>query len=513
MNIKELVMPVTFALVATMTMQYFFFGSKETTPIETTFVAPKEKREYRPLNVEVDFFDQKRSGQPRETTVETSWGVLQFSTDAASLDSLDIKREIDGSAKTIRTIFPVTETEKENRCFLVGLNEKTPFYYTLVSSDETEEGYQLLYKASNDECVLQKRFTVHKNAPQIDLQLELMLRAGQEVSLTPRIFYPAPLMPDIRENDLISGLVIDQADVFAKKRVEQINVNAGWFEPALFGTDSRYFIHAMINDPNHFCARTYYKLEDRDRLFSILEGPETRSAATWNVSFYMGPKDLALMSQSDDRLEKTLDFSGWLSHLAKIMLYILNWLFKYVHNYGLAIILLTLLIQILLLPFTLRNNEDKFKKQQKVYQAKLASLEYQYKDNPEKLAIERAELIRKEGFPGFGCLIPFLLQIPIFFALSRVLSSSFELYQAPMLWIPDLSAKDPYYILPLIVVLTMLIQEGKGTDPQQRIAKIVMAFVFGAVTSSFSAGLTLYFASSRIFTLIQSMIVRSLRLV
>src|SRR5205085_8367475 len=126
-------MPVTFALVATLALQYFFFGGKESAQAETTFVAPKEKREYRPLNVEVDFFDQKRSVQPRYTDIETAWGLLRFSTEGASLDSLDIKREIDGSAKTIRTIFPVTEIEKEIRCFLVGLNEKTPFYYSLVS--------------------------------------------------------------------------------------------------------------------------------------------------------------------------------------------------------------------------------------------------------------------------------------------------------------------------------------------------------------------------------------------
>jgi YidC/Oxa1 family membrane protein insertase len=194
------------------------------------------------------------------------------------------------------------------------------------------------------------------------------------------------------------------------------------------------------------------------------------------------------------------------------MLYLLKWLYKYVHNYGLAIILLTLLIQVLLLPVSLRNSEEKFKKQQMEYQRQSAYIEQRFKGNPEQLLAERTELMRKKGLPGIGCLIPVLLQLPLFFALSRVLSSSFELYQAPMLWISDLSLRDPYFILPILVTLTMLMQDMKG-DPQQRMTKIFMAFAFGAITSTFSAGLTLYFFCSRIFGFIQSRVMNYYKLV
>src|SRR5205085_8544596 len=193
--------------VATMALQYFFFGKKDTVQVETSFIAPQEKREYRPLNTEVDFFNQKRTAQSRLTNLETTWALLRFSTDATSLDSLDIKREIDGSAKTIRTIFPVTETERENRCFLVGLNEKTPFYYALQSFEEKGNAYHLVYRGENDACVVSKSFIVDKNAPKIDLVLEVAPRAGKSFSEMLRIFYPAPLMPDIREADVISALV------------------------------------------------------------------------------------------------------------------------------------------------------------------------------------------------------------------------------------------------------------------------------------------------------------------
>src|SRR6185312_16715981 len=115
-----------------------------------------------------------------------------------------------GAAKTIRTIFPVTETEKENRCFLVGLDEKTPLYYSLMSSDENNDEYRLVYRGENDECAIQKTFVINKRAPKIDLVCDVIIPTGKDVTVIPRIFFPAPLMPDIRDNDVISSVVIDQ---------------------------------------------------------------------------------------------------------------------------------------------------------------------------------------------------------------------------------------------------------------------------------------------------------------
>jgi YidC/Oxa1 family membrane protein insertase len=512
MNFKDLLVPITFALVASLGLQYLFFGNKEGADVESSFVAPKERREYKPLNVEVDFFDTKRSAPACVTDIETTWGFLSFSTDGASLESIDFKRESNGSIKTIRTLFPVTDTERENRCFLVGLDEQTPFYYGLVSFNENSDAYRLVYSAENNECIVKKTFVVDKDKTKIDVLLDIVTKKDKQIMITPRIFFPAPFMPEMRDVDIISSIVIDQAGVFAKKSVDRLDVNRGWFAPELFGSDSRYFIYSMIGDTDNFAQRAYYKLENRDRLFSIIEGPAVTSSASWQLSFYCGPKDLTAIAAVDSCLEKTLDYSGIFSLIAKFLLKLINWLYTYLHNYGLAIIAVTLLIQLALLPLTLRNGEEKFKKQQAEYQQRLAIIKHRFKDEPDKLAVEQAELLRTHGMPGLGCLIPLLLQIPIFFALSRVLSSSFELYQAPMLWISDLSAKDPYYILPLIVTFAMLVQDGK-VDPQQRMSKIMMACVFGAFTSSFSAGLTLYIAAGRIIGLIQSRLVKYFNLV
>lgn len=512
MNIKDFVFPVAGAIIMVFALQYFFPGNTREQQ-ETSFVAPREKKEYRPLNVEIDFLDQKSIASRVLTDVETEWGLLQFSTDGASLESADFKRESNGAIQTIRTIFPVAETEREDRCFLVGLHDATPFYYTLISEQENDSMHSLVYASGNDECVIQKTFIIDKNKPKIDLLIEIAPKSDQQVAIEPRILFPAPLMPDLKDADVISSIVIDQTDVFTKQQVNKLDVLRGWFKPELFGTDNRYFIHALIADSNHFAQRAYYKLANNTRLFSVLEGPAVTERTSWQLSFYFGPKELNALAAVDVRLEKTLDYSGILSSLAKLMLYILNLLYSYFDNYGLAIIVLTLLIHLLLLPLSLRNNEEKFKKQQLEYQRQLAYVEQRFKDRPEQLLAEKTELIKKYGLPGAGCIIPIVIQLTLFIALSRVLSSSFELYKAPMLWIPDLSHRDPYFILPLLIMLAMLMQDTKTDDPQQKMSKRLMAFVFGAASATFSAGLALYILSNRVFGFIQARLMNYFKLV
>jgi YidC/Oxa1 family membrane protein insertase len=511
MNMRDLVLPISLAFVSVILLNHFFPSNSSKESAESTFIAPREKKEYRPLNVEIDFYDQKRAAHTQLTDCETEWGHLSFSTDGASLDSVDFKRESDGRITTVRTVFPVADG-RENRCFLVALQNATPFYYTLLSQEESDNSYELLYVAGNEECVVQKLFTIDKHNPKIDLSIEIAPKSGHHDKIEPRILFPAPVMPDLKGTDVISSIVIDQNDVFAKTYLNKLDVHRGWFKPIMFGTDDRYFIHALIADNHHFAQRAYYKVDDQTHLLSIVEGPTVTEKASWTLSFYFGPKELNAIAAVDTRLEKTLEYSGMLSFLAKLMLHILNWLYKYVHNYGLAIILLTLLIQLCLLPLTLRNGEEKFKKQQAEYQRELAHIEQRFAGDQERLLAERTALIRRKGVPGLGCLLPLLLQIPIFFALSRVLSSSFELYKAPMLWIPDLSSRDPYFILPVLVIIAMLIQDTSG-NPQQRMSKITMAFVFGAFTSSFSAGLTLYILMGRVFGFIQTRLMHFFKLV
>ena len=249
-------------------------------------------------------------------------------------------------------------------------------------------------------------------------------------------------------------------------------------------------MHALVADQNSFAQRAYYTMEGQQGLVSILESAPIEKETEWNLSFYFGPKEEETMLPVDPRLEQTLEYSGLLAPLSRLLLLILKYLYSFLHNYGWAIVVMTLLINLILLPLNLKGTRS-MKKAGEI-QKKLAYLQQRYKDDPDTLNREKSELIAKHGIPGLGGCLPKLLQFPIFFALSRVLSSSIELYKAPfILWIHDLSAPDPLYILPILIAVSMLFQSA-SIEPKQRFTMMAMALIFGAVSAKFSAGLCVY---------------------
>lgn len=510
MNIKDLIIPMVLATLVVVGVRYYYSGSFSGTSNAadaTGFTAPKVKQEYEPLNKEIDFVDAAQVVPEQITDVETNWGHLAFSTDGAALKKLAFKRMIDGQEQIIPTI-DTADAQQEDRCFLVALQAKTPYFYTLVDRKYTDDAIQLRYDAKIDGGSLSKTFIVYKNRCEVDLKIDVNVTSGV---VQPRVFFPAPFMKDIASADVTNAVLVNRHDVFEKIVRGSVDEQAGWYSPTLFGTDSRYFVHACVKDPQAFTKRAYYKLADKQSLISILEGAPVEQATSWTLSFYMGPKESKAFVPVDPRLEQTMEYHGLLAPISRGLLAILNWLFSYVHNYGLAIILLTFLIKLVLLPFSLKGEQSM--KKQREFQKKIAYLQQKHKANPELLNEERNELMRKQGMGGMigGCL-PILLQIPIFFALNKVLSSSFELYKAPMLWIPDLSATDPLYILPIFVAIVMILNAIISSDSQQMITGLVMALIFGAITASLSAGLALYIGTSVLAGIIQTKMLRLLNI-
>ena len=516
MNTKDLVVVVGLALMTTWFIQYFFFnkywGKENNEAVyEQSFVAPKVKQEFKPLNLEVDFIDVKRPIRATLSDIETEWGKVTFSTDAASLESIEFNHPASSKKDVIRTIFPVSTTEREDRCFLIGLEKKTPYYYQLVERKDGDESVQLVYEARFDGNIISKTFIVYNKKHKIDLILKVSPKEGTTSGLEPRIFYPSPIMPSIVKTDVISSIVIDQSGTFEMTNRKKLDIQRGWFGPTLFGAGNHYFVQALVEDTDNFIQRAYYKLEGHEKIFSILEGPIAKTPTTWMMSFYFGPKEHNAMIAVDGRLEQTLAYSGLLAPISKLLLLILQWLYSYLHNYGLAIIILTCMFRLLLLPLTMHSTQKM--EQQREIQKKITYLQKKYKNDPARIAQERNELVRKYGMPGLGCILPLLLQMPIFFALSRILNSAIELYQAPMLWIPDLSAKDPYYILPILVGGSLLMQAMQSGDAQQQTSGLVMALIFGAVAANFSAGLALYFLISTLLGIAQTRMVKYLKIV
>ena len=211
-----------------------------------------------------------------------------------------------------------------------------------------------------------------------------------------------------------------------------------------------------------------------------------------------------LLADVHPELAQVINF-GWLSVIAKPLLYTMKWFFQQVPNWGVAIILLTLLVRLFVLPFNLMSYKS-MKGMQKI-QPLMTAVREKYKNDPVKMNQEVMALMKENKANPFGGCLPMLLQIPIFFALYRVIGSSIELYGSPfMFWIQDLSAHDKFFVLPILMGITMFAQQKltpTNMDPMQAKILMYMPLIFTVFMVNLPSGLTLYMFVSALFGVIQ----------
>jgi len=223
---------------------------------------------------------------------------------------------------------------------------------------------------------------------------------------------------------------------------------------------------------------------------------------------YIGPKDYELLSELGMGLKYVINF-GFFGFIGKPMFFALKFLYRYIHNYGVAIIILTVLIKLLFWPLT-RKSYYSMKKMQ-VLQPKMKAIRDRYKRHKQDPAIrqkmnqEIMSLYRQEGVSPMGGCLPMLLQLPVLWAIYSLLMVTIELRQAPFFgWIQDLSRKDPYYITPIVMGITMVIQQRMtpttGDPAQARMFKLMPIF-FTFLFLSFPSGLVLYWLVNNILTI------------
>ncbi len=218
MNIKDLFFPFILTISTVWLINYFFFGKKDVGQYQ--FTAPQSAVECAPLNRNLDFVDTKRLA-PKIETVETAWGNLEFSTNGAALTRLEFERVMDHKTQFISTIFPPDQDEKEDRAFVVGLNESAPYVYRLADRRETDSTIELEFEGSSDQARIKKTFVVYKHIHQMDLKLSIDPKGDNVVQA--RLFYPAPIMPALKEQNQTAGDLIYGADTFKKLYRDRAN--------------------------------------------------------------------------------------------------------------------------------------------------------------------------------------------------------------------------------------------------------------------------------------------------
>jgi len=225
-----------------------------------------------------------------------------------------------------------------------------------------------------------------------------------------------------------------------------------------------------------------------------------------SMQFYAGPKEYDLLKAMGKGLDQAVDF-GWFTFLAKPLFVVLKYFFGVVKNYGWSIIIITLIIKALFAPLT-HKSQKSMKRMQKL-QPHFAALKEKYKGDPQRLNKEMMELYKTHKVNPMGGCLPMVVQIPVFIALYNVLNNSIELRHAPFVWwLTDLSAKDPYYVLPVLMGVSMLVMQKmtpSTMDPMQNKIMMIMPVVMTAMFISLPSGLVLYFTISNALSMAQQL--------
>lgn len=230
--------------------------------------------------------------------------------------------------------------------------------------------------------------------------------------------------------------------------------------------------------------------------------PGTTAALT--VPLYAGPQEQDKLAKLAPGLDLTVDY-GWLTVIAVPLFWVLSWFHEWVGNWGIAIILLTVLIKLLFYPLSEASYRSMAK--MRVLAPKMQRLKEQYGNDRQRMQQAMMELYKTEKINPLGGCLPIIVQIPVFIALYWVLLASVELRHAPlMLWIQDLAAPDPWFVLPILMGATMIIQTRLNPEPpdpvQAKVMKI-MPIAFSIFFFFFPAGLVLYWLVNNVLSIAQ----------
>jgi len=466
----------------------------------------------------------------KDITVDTPLYTAVFDTRGARLKDWKVKKYMNKIGEGARPIDLATEELAGGYPFGLEITEANFAFSseavfqvnteTLKLGSDKESGEIQFIWNSPDGLHLTQKMTFYADRYRIDINLQIS-------NLSSRVYEGRPLfvwagkifttpgssggMGCIPGSGGSSGAEAPPFTVLAKKELHEVEMkdlkeekrfsqNVQWG-----GFQDKYFLAALIPKKSEGTELILKKISETNASL-LIGGPKASlppgTQFSQSYTMYLGPKDLDILKAFGDDLDRALDF-GWFDVVAKPMLQAMKFFYKYTGNYGLAIILLTVIIKILFWYPT--HISYKSMKEMKKLQPEMAKLKEKFKDDREKLNKETMELYRRYKVnPMSGCL-PIAIQIPIFFALYKVLLYSIEIRHAPFYWwIQDLSAQDPYYISPILMGVSMFIQQWMTPttgDPTQAKMMLIMPVVFTFMFLSFPTGLVLYWLFNNILSI------------
>jgi YidC/Oxa1 family membrane protein insertase len=393
---------------------------------------------------------------------------------------------------------------------------------------EIEDGRVEFFLESNGEKIIQKIFTL-KSGYDIAMDIktaDLGTIYSYDLLMDAGVYFDQN--GDRRYQNYIKAMAqingkIEKVELKDAKEGKSLYGNVNWS-----AIKSKYFIIAAIPE-KRVGIQEIKVFADEDTIRQTLEVEVARRMIDHHFDFYLGPVDYDNLVAYGIGLESTVDL-GWtvLRPISRGILQLLMFLYSLIPNYGVAIILLAIIIKLIFFPLTRKSvhSTQRMQKMQEL-QPMVQEIQRKYKDNPQKSQQEIMKLYKEHGVnPLSGCAggcLPLLLQMPILFALYPVLQSTIELRHAEFaLWLKDLSAPDPYYILPIVMGISMFLQQKllsptpsenmteqqKAQMRTQRMMMYFMPIFLVFIFLSLPAGLVLYWLFYNIFFIFEQVTIR-----
>lgn len=456
--------------------------------------------------------------------VRTDLVAAEIDTRGATLKRLELLQHKDSADPTRNLVLLGPEHRYEAQSGLI--QEGGPNHLTLWTAAGTEFALQpgqdtlqvRLQGEGRDGVVVEKLYTFKRNSYVVDLALEIRNRGA--APLTPYAYFQfthdgkaATQVNTVAETfgaQSFIGFAIYTADK-AYEKIHLSDLDKAKFERR---TDSgwlafvqHYFVCAWL--PPEKSPRDYGALKRADGLYSgnLVMSPGAIAAGgsgQVKTSLYAGPQEQRRLQAAAEGLDLVVDY-GWLAIIAWPLFWLLEKFHALTGNWGLAIILLTVLIKILFFPLSAASYKSMAR--MKLITPRLTKIREMYAHDRQKMNQAMMELYKTEKINPLGGCFPILVQIPVFIALYWVLLAAIELRHAPfMLWIKDLSALDPYYVLPILMTATMVLQTRMNPvppDPVQARVMQIMPYVFSIFFFFFPAGLVLYWLVNNILSIAQ----------
>ena len=396
-----------------------------------------------------------------------------------------------------------------------------PFTLETDARELTGESLVIKFSSTSGDVKLTKTFTLKRGQYAIDVQHQIENLSAQPV--TPSVYLQitrdghnpagtstAPSFLSGPANFFGAALYSEQ-EKFQKVTFEEIEkrkashikqADNGWF--ALI---QHYFVTAWV--PPQGKSRSYEMTALEKNLYALRSiEPVGTIAANANLTItsklWVGPQDQSALEALAPGLELVVDY-GLLTIIAKPVFSLMTWLFSLLGNWGWTIVALTVLIKAAFYPLSAASYRSMAK--MKMVAPRLQALKEKFGDDRQKLNTAMMEMYRTEKINPLGGCLPIVIQIPVFISLYYVLGSSVELRGAPwILWVHDLAVRDPYFILPAIMMATMFLQmrlNPTPPDPVQAKVMMFMPLVFGGMMFFFPSGLVLYWCVNNILSIAQ----------